>query len=149
MSSQNIHTSVPGERCRVYDCQVSARVGDCRHCKLVRHFASEQIMGNILNEGNTVGLFTTVQIVKNQQQPQPSSSSSSPSAGSGTKNHHSQQQQQNNNSHRNSQPLPNPFVQNGNTINGNQNTQNLQQTTEKPKPDEDEWDIPAFLRQRN
>ena len=84
--SLNLGAYVTGQiKIRVYDVRIN-NIGN-----------TPNLIGNILNEGNTVGLFTTVQIVKNQQQPQPSSSSSSPSAGSGTKNHHGQQQQQQNN----------------------------------------------------
>jgi cell division protein FtsZ len=56
-----------------------------------------------------------------------------------------QQQQEQQMQNNNQTPLPNPFVQNGNTLNGNLN----KQATETPKPVEDEWDIPAFLRQKN
>jgi len=57
-----------------------------------------------------------------------------------------QQQEQQQQQHNNSSVLPNPFVQSGNnTLNGNINKQN----TEPQKTDEEEWDIPAFLRQKN
>ena len=52
-----------------------------------------------------------------------------------------QQQQQNNNT----PPLPNPFIQSGNTLNGNIN----KSVPEPQKTEEEEWDIPAFLRQKN
>ena len=55
------------------------------------------LTGNILNEGNTVGLFTTIEIVKNQLQgSSTSTASSSPSNNGGTGHHRGQQQQEHN-----------------------------------------------------
>jgi hypothetical protein len=80
--SLNLGAYITGEiKVRVYDVRIT-NVGNIPN-----------LTGNILNEGNTVGLFTTVQIVKNQ--PQTSSSSAPPSNSGGTRQHHSQQQEHN------------------------------------------------------
>lgn len=68
-----------------------------------------------------------------------------------------QQQQQPPQPQQTSQTLPNPFVINGNTLNNNNannNNNNGNQVSQKnndqpQKSDEEEWDIPAFLRQKN
>ncbi|MBV9177130.1 MAG: hypothetical protein JO297_08835 [Nitrososphaeraceae archaeon] len=80
--SLNLGAYITGEiRVRVYDVRIT-NVGNIPN-----------LTGNILNEGNTVGLFTTVQIVNNQQQT--SSSSAAPSNSGGTRQHHGQQQEHN------------------------------------------------------
>ena len=67
------------------------------------------------------------------------------------------QTQQNNNSsssqnNNNNPPLPNPFLNNGNAMNSNSNNNQTavpQQKGSDEASDEDAWDIPAFLRQKN
>jgi len=93
--SLNLGAYITGQiKIRVYDVRIN-NIGNIPN-----------LVGNILNEGNTVGLFTTVQIVKQQSQPSSSSSvpqtitapaTSSPSGSSGTKNHHGQLRQQQHN----------------------------------------------------
>jgi len=79
--SLNLGAYITGEiKVRVYDVRIT-NVGNIPN-----------LTGNILNEGNTVGLFTTVQIVKNQPQ---TSSSAPQSNSSGTRQHHGQQQEHN------------------------------------------------------
>jgi hypothetical protein len=79
--SLNLGAYITGEiKVRVYDVRIT-NVGNIPN-----------LTGNILNEGNTVGLFTTVQIVKNQ--PQTSSSTSQSNSG-GTRQHQGQQQEHN------------------------------------------------------
>ncbi|HEY6884359.1 MAG TPA: hypothetical protein VI278_10015, partial [Nitrososphaeraceae archaeon] len=79
--SLNLGAYITGEiKVRVYDVRIT-NVGNIPN-----------LTGNILNEGNTVGLFTTVQIVRNQ--PQTSSSTSQSNSG-GTRQHQGQQQEHN------------------------------------------------------
>jgi hypothetical protein len=90
--SLNLGAYITGDiKIRVYDVRIN-NIGNVPN-----------LVGNILNEGNTVGLFTTIQIINDQQLPSStsvpsfSSTASSPSDGSGTK----MQQQQNNNNDNN------------------------------------------------
>jgi hypothetical protein len=79
--SLNLGAYITGEiKVRVYDVRIT-NVGNIPN-----------LTGNILNEGNTVGLFTTVQIIKNQSQ---TSSSAPPSNSGGTRQHQNQQQEHN------------------------------------------------------
>jgi hypothetical protein len=92
--SLNLGAYITGQiKIRVYDVRINS-IGNIPN-----------LIGNILNEGNTVGLFTTVQIVKQQSQLSSSSSvpqtttapvTSTPSGSSATKNHHGQLRQQHN-----------------------------------------------------
>jgi hypothetical protein len=89
--SLNLGAYIAGDiKIRVYDVRIN-NIGNVPN-----------LVGNILNEGNTVGLFTTIQIVNNQQlQPSTSAASlpstaSSSSDGSGTKMQQPQQQNNNN-----------------------------------------------------
>src|ERR671933_903546 len=89
--SLNLGAYITGDiKIRVYDVRIN-NIGNVPN-----------LVGNILNEGNTVGLFTTIQII-NDQQLQPSTSAaslpstaSSSSDGSGTKMQQPQQQNNNN-----------------------------------------------------
>ena len=84
--SLNLGAYITGDiKVRVYDVRVT-NVGNIPN-----------LTGNILNEGNTVGLFTTIEIVKNQLQgSSTSTASSSPSNNGGTGHHRGQQQQEHN-----------------------------------------------------
>jgi hypothetical protein len=91
--SLNLGAYISGDiKIRVYDVRIN-NIGNVPN-----------LVGNILNEGNTVGLFTTIQIINDQQLTSSTSvsslsSASSPLDGSGTKMHTGQQQrkQYNNN----------------------------------------------------
>ena len=85
--SLNLGAYITGEiKLRVYDVRIN-NIGNIPN-----------LVGNILNEGNTVGLFTTVQIINDHQldtSSSPSSSlSTSPQGSSGTKLGNSSQQRQ-------------------------------------------------------
>jgi hypothetical protein len=85
--SLNLGAYITGDiKIRVYDVRIN-NIGNIPN-----------LVGNILNEGNTVGLFTTVQIIKDQQisssSSQSSLSASSLPGSSGTKLQNDQQQQQ-------------------------------------------------------
>jgi hypothetical protein len=82
----NLGTYITGDiKIRVYDVRIN-NIGGVPN-----------LVGNILNEGNTVGLFTTIQIIDDHQlltsNSASSSSTSSPSDSRGIKLHTGQQQQ--------------------------------------------------------